>query len=283
MAEINPITAPASNDSKTSLGASGNGKQSALRRLKAPLHFLKERLKKSYRRWSNLRATEGVDSKDAWSGALASEMAFWREWFKSCGGKWPEDYKFRVDPNTVIQESIAKHLTGFGKKVRMLDVGAGPLTFVGKNWPGHDFKLTAVDALADQYDVLLGEAQITPPVRTQQCESERLTEIFGPGSFDVAYALNTLDHSYRPMDAIHQMLEIVRPGGVVLLQHFPNEAETEEYSGLHQWNFDLVDGECLLWRPTKKWSLGKELAAKATVTGLKENGVVTIVITKRPR
>ena len=101
-----------------------------------------------------------------------------------------------------------------------------------------------------------------------------------PNSFDVAYALNTLDHSYEPIRAIQQMVAVVRPGGIVLLQHQPNEAEHASYTGLHQWNFDCADGDCLVWRPGKKRRLREELAGQATVAASKADGVVTAVITK---
>jgi SAM-dependent methyltransferase len=241
---------------------------------------LKRRVTKRYHRRHNLRATRGAAPQEVWAGALSDEMAFWREWMRTGGSKWPDDYRFRLDPESEIQEQITQHLSGIESRVRMLDVGAGPLTFVGKRWPGHEFTLTAVDALADKYDVLLDEFGITPSVRTRRCDSERLSEAFAENSFDVAYALNTLDHSYEPMRAIRQMIAVVRPGGIVLLQHYPNEAENEAYSGLHQWNFDWVDSDCLLWRPSKKWSLSKEFAGQATVTGTKADGVVTVVITK---
>ncbi|HEY3716634.1 MAG TPA: methyltransferase domain-containing protein [Jatrophihabitantaceae bacterium] len=235
---------------------------------------------KLYRRQRNLRAAEGVAPEQIWAGALDEETAFWRSWFATKGSEWPDDYRFRLDPESQIQEQITKYLDGIGHSVRILDVGAGPLTFVGKRWSGHDLNLTAVDALADKYDALLAEFEITPPVRTRNCDSEKLTQVFDENSFEVAYALNTLDHSYEPIRAIRQMLAVVRPGGIVLLQHYPNEAENEAYSGLHQWNFDWIDGDCVLWRPGKSWQLGKEFAGQATVSGSKADGVVTTVITK---
>jgi SAM-dependent methyltransferase len=227
-----------------------------------------------------LRASRGASSQEIWAGALDDEMAFWREWMSTQGSKWPDDFRFRLDPESVIQTSISEHLTGVASRVRLLDVGAGPLTVVGKRWPGHDLELTAVDALADKYDALLEEFKITPPVRTRRCDTELLSEAFAPESFDVAYALNTLDHSYQPLDAIRQMVAVVKPGGIVLLQHHPNEAENEDYTGLHQWNFDWVNNDCLLWRPGTKWSLRDEFAGQATLTGAKADDVVTVVITK---
>ena len=72
-------------------------------------------------------------------------MDFWREWIRTHGSAWPDDYRFRLDPESVIQKDITQYLNGIGSRVRILDVGAGPLTVVGKRWPGHDLELTAVE------------------------------------------------------------------------------------------------------------------------------------------
>jgi SAM-dependent methyltransferase len=231
-------------------------------------------------RWRNLRATRSASRQEIWVGALDDEMTFWREWMRTQGSRWHEDYWFRLDPESSIQKEITQHLSGIGSRVRLLDVGAGPLTVVGKRWPGHQLELTAVDALADKYDVLLEECKITPPVRTRRCDTERLSDVFASNSFDVAYARNTVDHSYQPLEAIRQMVAVVKPSGIALLQHYPNEAENEDYSGLHQWNFDWVNNDCLLWRPGTKWSLRREFAGQATVKGAKADGFVTVIITK---
>jgi SAM-dependent methyltransferase len=243
-------------------------------------HRIPEPIRQRARRWRNLRAARGATAQEVWAGGADAEIAILSEWLRTQGGRWPGDYRFRLDPESVIQEDITRHLNGAGQRVRLLDAGAGPLTFVGKRWPGHDLELTAVDALADSYDALLAEYAITPPVRTRRCDSERLSDVFAPDSFDMACAAHTIDHSYEPLRAIRQLVTVVRPGGVVLLQHYPNEAENEVYSGQHQWNLDWVSGDCILWRPGDKWSLRRELAGQATVTGGKADDVVTTVITK---
>jgi SAM-dependent methyltransferase len=243
-------------------------------------HNLKYRALKYYRRRHNLRVTG--TPQEIWAGALDDELCYWREWLATEGNSngYPRDYQFRLNPESEIQESITRHLSGIGPRVRMLDVGAGPLTHIGKRWRGHEFTLTAVDALADKYDVLLEELDITPPVRTRLCDAENLSKTFPESSFDVAFAGNSLDHCYDPLRAIRQLIAVVRPGGVVLLEHFANEAEHEAYSGMHQWNFDYVDGCCLLWRPGIKWQLGKEFSGQATVAGTKADGRVVFAMSK---
>jgi SAM-dependent methyltransferase len=243
-------------------------------------HRIPAPIRQRARRRRNLRAARDVTAREAWAAGADAEIAILREWLRTRGGRWPDDYRFRLDPESVIQEDITRHLNGAGQRVRILDVGAGPLTFVGKRWPGHDLELTAVDALADTYDALLAEYGVTPPVRTRRCETERLSDMFPPDSFDMACAAWTIDHSYEPLRAIRQMVTVVRPGGVVLLRHYPNEAENEAYSGQHQWNLDWAGDDCILWRPGTKWSLREELAGQGTVTGAKADDIVTTVITK---
>ena len=227
----------------------------------------------------NLRAGHHSSAEQIWETGTEDEIAFWRGYLQS-GGDDPSEHAFRLDPDAPLQQHIIERLPDMGRRVRMLDVGAGPLTSVGKRWPGHDLDLVPIDALADQFDALLAEAGVEPPARTLRCDGERLTERFPEGSFDVACSFNALDHCYDPMLAIRQMVAVVRPGGVVLLRHYANEAEAEAYHGLHRWNFDWRDDDCLLWQPRKRWSLSSEFSGQAAVAGDKHDGIVTVVLTR---
>lgn len=220
---------------------------------------------KMFGRHATRLAANGVVVRDLWRNGISDELVFWRDYFAGEGRQWHDDYLFRTDPDSSLQEQIKNLLSDAQSSVRILDVGAGPLTIVGKRWSGHDVSITAVDALADEYAKLLDEFRLAPLVRTRKCDSEHLDEIFSPRTFDLAYARNTLDHSYEPMRGIKQMVRVVRPGGVVLLEHRRNEAVSGGYAGLHQWNFDLADGRCLLWRPGCRFDLGAELAGSVTV------------------
>jgi SAM-dependent methyltransferase len=122
---------------------------------------------------------------------------------------------------------------------RILDVGAGPLTWLGKKHEGKSINITAIDPLADEYDRILEKYRIHPLVRTEKLAAENLMERFPADSFGLVFARNCIDHSFDPEKAILQMINVVETGGYVLLEHRPNEAENENYSGLHQWNFSM--------------------------------------------
>ena len=61
-----------------------------------------------------------------------------------------------MNPGTELRERIRALIAApEGVTVRVLDVGAGPLTALGKVWPGRTLELTAVDPLADEYNAIL--------------------------------------------------------------------------------------------------------------------------------
>ncbi len=181
-----------------------------------------------------------------WQAGHAEEIAFWDEWLATRGGQWPASFSTRVNPQRPLQSYFEDLLPSGLEHARILDVGAGPLTFVGFQSPRRTLEVVAVDPLAQAYDDLLAKHAVTPVVRTQPGDAERLAESFAPNSFDIVTARNCIDHSYDPMAALRQMLAVCKPGCTVLLQHAVAEAETQHYAGLHQWNLLDEEGDFVL-------------------------------------
>jgi len=190
-------------------------------------------------------------SRSTWKAGIKSELIFWDSYFATKGLDWPEDYRRRNDPDDPLQPRLAALLPAQAA-VSILDVGAGPLTYVGKKVAGKQLSITAVDPLAGDYDELLARHGIEPIVRTQPADAEQLTTRFLPESFDFVYARNCLDHSYDPERAITQIIDVTKPDCHALLEHRPNEGESEEYGGFHQWNFSSSPaGEFIISSPSK--------------------------------
>jgi SAM-dependent methyltransferase len=215
-------------------------------------------------------------ARDRWSSELREELDFWRHWMRTKGGQWPADYRARLDPATPLQPRVCEFLPD--RDVAIIDVGAGPLTALGKKRDASRVTITAVDALAETYDELLAENGIEPPVRTQYCEAEKLSERFAPASFDLAYAQNALDHSYAPMEAIRQMLILVRPQRYVLLRHARNEAVAQRYAGLHQWNFDLRGDRFVIWNEKSSIDVADEIGKNGEVRTWLEDQMINVAI-----
>jgi SAM-dependent methyltransferase len=209
-----------------------------------------------------------------WRARLKSEVDFWAGWLTGAPGteQWAGDREQRLDPGTEIRDPLvrAELERNPADEISILDVGAGPLTWLGYRFRGKTLTIVPVDPLADEYDRLLRHAGLEPPVRTIRVAGEALLEHFGPARFDIAYATNALDHSADPLTIISNMVAVARTGGVVILRHKRNEGESARYGGLHQWNFDAVDGRLLLWNDAVEVDVGAALEGRAATTAWTE-------------
>ncbi len=221
---------------------------------------------------------------ERWAEGLDEELAFWYRWLRGKGDPWPEDYKRRVDPRAELQPHLRMHIPArFGSRVRILDVGSGPLTAVGKRWRGRRVSITAVDPLADRYGELFDKLGMTPPIRPIKGEAERLGELLPDSSFDLACAFNCLDHSYDPLRSIREMVKLVKPGRAVVLDHVIDEGERMRYAGLHQWNFRADDGRFVIWRPGVEVDAHAQLLpdAEVEIAPIADPGWLRVVLRRR--
>jgi SAM-dependent methyltransferase len=180
-------------------------------------------------------------AKSKWKAGIDSELSFWDDYCRTRGLKWSAHFNDKLDPDLPLENEVSTLLPE-RTAVHILDVGAGPLSCLGKKCPGKQVTITAVDPLADEYDKILAKYQIQPPVRTQKLAAEGLTKRFQPNTFDLVYARNCIDHAYDPERAILEMITVAKEGCYVLLKHRENEAINEKYGGLHQWNFSMTEG-----------------------------------------
>jgi SAM-dependent methyltransferase len=205
-----------------------------------------------------------------WRTRRNSEVDFWGEWLSGAPGteQWSSDRESRLIPDTQIRDPLVRaELERIpAEEVSILDVGAGPVTALGFRYPGKTLTIVPVDPLADEYDRLLRDAGLDPPIRTVRVAGEALLEHFGSRRFDIAYASNSLDHSADPLTIISNMVALVRPGGTVLLRHKRNEGESARYGGLHQWNFDVREDNLLLWNTAVEVNVGSALEGRAVTT-----------------
>ena len=180
-----------------------------------------------------------IEHKQKWHAGIQSELNFWHRYFTTPGIRNRDQYKNRLDPTEPLQPEMIALLPD-QEDVHILDVGAGPLTCLGKvdTTRKRNIHITAVDPLAIEYNKILLELDIVPLITTQYCKAEMLVNWFGADYFDMVYCRNALDHSYDPIIAIDQMIQVVKSRHYVFLNHHMNEANRNRYGGLHQWNFN---------------------------------------------
>jgi SAM-dependent methyltransferase len=201
--------------------------------------LLKQLLKQALKQLIQMLPCRGwrLLAKSSWRKGARAEIAFWDHWFATKGAEWPEEYRERLDPQAPLQEALVTRIPAGRKCCSILDVGAGPLTWINKQNERARLSITAVDALAAEYDRLLQKYDILPIIRTRAGCAERLTELFPQSSFDIVFSRNALDHTDDPLQGLKEMLRMLVPDGKIVLMVHENEGARVGYGGLHKWDF----------------------------------------------
>jgi SAM-dependent methyltransferase len=219
--------------------------------------------------------------KEKWNDGKDFETDFWSDWIKTKGSEWPEDYNNRMNPELPLSGSISKFLKDVPGTPHILDVGAGPLSCLGKVLPdGRKVKITPIDPLAKEYTTLFREANSEPLISTLYGEVEKIDMLYPADTFDLVHMRNALDHSYDPLTGIKQMLRAVKRARVVILDHFTNEAEKANYGAFHQWNICEENGDFILWNKSNKINVTKELKGIADVFTDGNDHVTNVILKK---
>jgi SAM-dependent methyltransferase len=180
-----------------------------------------------------------LDTKAVWSDSVGAEIGFWDRTIKQDRGAFQWRYRRPVSANQLLP-GFVKLFTS--ERVALLDVGSGPAPVViGKYSKPVD--ITGCDPLADEYQALLERHGIKSPVALIPVEGERLVERFGKNCFDIVHIQNALDHSYRPVEVVMNMVHCAKPGGLILIRTVINEGQNENYHGLHQWDISPGAGD----------------------------------------
>jgi SAM-dependent methyltransferase len=193
-------------------------------------------------------------SEVKWREGLPNEVSFWVNWLEG-RTKYAEDRALRLSSNRPFPWWAKPLVPAHVKKVRVLDVGAGPVTAMGDVWNDREVTVVPVDPLADAYAELLQRYSITLPTATIKGTGEKLVEQFGENSFHFAYACNCLDHALDPVECYRQMLAVLKPGCSLVTYHESNEAERQNYEGLHQWNFSVRESRLVVWNHNGDWDI----------------------------
>jgi SAM-dependent methyltransferase len=131
------------------------------------------------------------------------------------------------------------------KKVRLLEIGSGPVSLLAWGVDQGLFDLVAVDPLAEDYKQLMVKHNLRYPVVPIEGYGEKLLDIFTENSFDVVYSSNSIDHSISPQKCMRNISLVIKNGGIVCLEGYIHEGSNEGWIGLHQHDLIPDDGQIL--------------------------------------
>lgn len=130
-------------------------------------------------------------------------------------------------------------LIGDKKKVKIAEVGAGPINTIGDSWPDVEVEIYASDVLASAYmDVLWKPSGQHPVVPVVYEDLENLS--YPDETFDIVHCVNAVDHTSDALKAVKELMRVCKKGGWVYLRHSYNQKK--RFGGHHEWNAGLKDG-----------------------------------------
>lgn len=179
------------------------------------------------------------------------------QYFKWKTALTPVGTEFHQDNLQKNAEKLAKHFAGdtplqpelaqllpmtTSKVCKVLDVGAGPLSKVGKTHNGIAIELVPIDPLAKRYRALLESLDLAPKFWTHVGLGERLSLQLSADYFDLVHARNCIDHCLDPIKVIREAIKVLKPKLFFYMNYYQNEGVAAKNYGLHQWNFDVING-----------------------------------------
>ena len=164
----------------------------------------------------------------------------------------------------------------------VLDVGAGlsfaPGSFITVDGQQRPLDIHYIDPLAAYFNRIARRHHRHVPL-VEFGMMEHLSSC-PHHNVDLVIIQNALDHAANPLTGIYEALETLRTGGILYLNHHPNEAEVEHYRGFHQWNITDEEHRLIIWNRQQRHDVNALLADFAEVEVLQANGHVVALIRK---
>ena len=224
-------------------------------------------------------------SLEEWLKGISYEVAFWNNVYR-----WKHTFNGMMCWSHYGRQISLEHFdaNAYLSKCNnpiVLDVGAG-MSYATGNYVLNGGELLPldvhyVDPLAPYFnDILKRYRRKLPTIEFGMMEY--LSDFYPERNIDMVIIQNALDHSSAPQIGIIEAVQTLKIGGVLYLNHHPNEAEMEHYKGFHQFNINHEDGKLIIWNRKSRVDVNDMLkcCADISVNVNEDTGHVIAVIYK---
>ena len=208
-----------------------------------------------------------IDHQAIWKERLHEEHEGYEQFLIEQINNGFADIGWRMDKATPLVPMAEEIVSGVPfDKVRLLEVGTGPLSVVGYIPKcGKPIEFVYTDPMAAQYEAVMHRLGLPIVNRVQPVIAENLVTTYGPESFETVFCCNALDHVSNALIALLNVVMVLKPLGRGILCHFEKEAERCHWNGLHQWNFYEERGEFWIADREMQLNISKSLQPYATI------------------
>ncbi|MCX6702770.1 MAG: class I SAM-dependent methyltransferase [Candidatus Wolfebacteria bacterium] len=162
------------------------------------------------------------------------------------------------------------------KEITIAEPGAGPICTIGNSWKDIKVKIYASDILQNEFAPWWKRYGAVPIVPVECQDMEHLT--YPDEFFDIVHCVNAVDHSLDARQALEEIFRICKPGGWIYLRHYSNQRK--RYRGMHEWDIDVIGGECVFSSPKEKFLLSEFGDFKTTVEETPKDNLITSILCK---
>ena len=227
---------------------------------------------------------------EKWFAGIGYEVAFWKNvyrWRHTREGmfRWSH-YSSVINLECFDANAFLNTIPDKNGHPLVLDVGCGLSYATGNlierdNQDKTEINLHYIDPLAQPFNNILKRGKLSlPPIEFGMVEY--LSGFYPNHDVDLVIIQNALDHSSNPVKGIYEAIDVLRHGGILYLNHHPDEAVTEHYKGFHQWNINDDDGQLIIWNKHEKHYINKLIGSFTDIEVKRhESGHVIAVIKKR--
>lgn len=222
-----------------------------------------------------------------WLDGISYEIAFWNNVYR-----WPHTFKGMMGwanyGSTIQLEGFdANEFLVCQEHPKVYDVGCGMSYAVGDYLEDNGKKVPLdihyMDPLAFHFNKILKKYKKSLP-QIEFGMVEYLSAFIPNQDASLITIQNALDHSSAPIKGIIEALESLKKGGVLYLNHHPNEAEMEKYKGFHQYNVDEREGKLIIWNKNEQVNVSQLLDGFANVEVKRmPTGHIVAIITKNDK
>lgn len=221
---------------------------------------------------------------EKWLDGISYEIAFWNNVYR-----WAHTFKGMMGwanygSKIGLEGFDANDFLLKFEQPKVYDVGCGMSYAIGdkieKNGELIPLDIHYVDPLAFHFNRILKKNKRNLP-QIEFGMAEFLSAFIPNQDAALITIQNALDHSSAPVKGIIESLLSLHEGGVLYLNHHPNEAEMEKYKGFHQYNVDEKEGKLVIWNKQESINVTQLLDGFASVeTKRMNNGHIIAVITR---
>ena len=165
----------------------------------------------------------------------------------------------------------------------VLDVGSGmsflPGDHISTGGRQQAINIRYIDPLALFYNNITTKHRLGLP-QVEFGMMEYLSAFYPEHNVSLVIIQNALDHSDNPVKGIIEAVGTLKTGGILYLNHHPDEAEYENYRGFHKYNIRIEDNSLIIWNKQQRINVNEILKTFARIEVQTVDGNPVAVITK---